>query len=294
MFDGVNSRSHHIHHRPAKMKIVPLPSAVFLLFLSGCSSLEPLFTEEVKNELAADPRQTQGYFTEQDIVSLPAPVQRYFRTCGFIGREKMRNAKIEWKEANIKRTPEGGWMPLECVQYNFVRSPARFVYLNAALWGIIPFDGRDKYQNGAGNMYIRVMNLFTVDDASGKEMDQSSLVTILAETMMVPSYALQPYIRWKSVDSLTAEAALTYNGITVKGTFFFNEQGEYIRFESNDRFQSSGGVNKKYPWSTTSAQYKDFGGFKQASVVTAAWRIEKGEYQYWKGEIETVNFNVLE
>jgi hypothetical protein len=276
------------------MKIMPPTSAILLLFLSGCSSLEPLFTEEVKNEMAADLRQSQEFFTEQDIAPLPAPVQKYFRACGFISREKMRNAKIEWKEANIKRTPEGDWMPLECVQYNFVRSPARFVYLNAALWGIIPFDGRDKYQNGAGNMYIRVMNLFTVEDASGKEMDQSSLVTILAESMMVPSYALQPYVRWKAVDSLTAEAALTYNGITVRGTFFFNEQGEYIRFESNDRFQSSGGINKKYPWSTTSAQYKDFGGFRQATIITAIWKMENGDYQYWKGEIGSIRYNVTE
>lgn len=291
---ALKNRSHHIHHRPAKMKNIPLTSSLLLLFLSGCSSLEPLFTEEVKTELAADHRRSQGSITEQDIASLPAPVQRYFRTCGFIGRENMRNAKVEWKEANIKRTPDGGWMPLECVQYNFVGSPARFVYLNAALWGIIPFDGRDKYQNGAGNMYIRVMNLFTIENASGREMDQSSLVTILAESMMVPSYALQPYVQWTAVDSLTAEAVLTYNGITVKGTFFFNEQGEYVRFESNDRYQSSGGINKKYPWSTTSAQYKDFGGFRQATIITATWKMENGDYQYWKGEIGSIRYNVTD
>lgn len=265
---------------------------ILLLAGTGCSSLRPLFEEEVKKENAKYQNQSVRIITEEDIASLPVPIQKYLRVCNYVGKEAMWNSRIEWKTANIKRAQDGDWMPLECVQYNFVPSPARIVYLNASMWGIIPFDGRDKYQDGAGNMYIRVMNTFVVENATGKEMDQSSLVTILAEAMMVPSYALQKYIQWKSIDSLSAEGTLTYNGMSVSGFFYFNELGEYIRFETKDRFHSEGDVHNNYPWIIHVSDYKDFGGFKQPAVITATWITDKGEYQYWKGEIGSIKYNV--
>jgi len=264
-----------------------------MVYLTGCSSLRPLFEEEVKKEIAKNAGIQTGVIMEEDLAGLPAPVQRYLRRCNYIGQPKMWNGRIEWKEANIKRSQDGGWTPLECVQYNFVPEPARIVYLNAAMWGIIPFDGRDKYQDGAGNMLIRVMNMIEVENASGKEMDQSSLVTVLAEAPMIPSIMLQPYIQWTSVDSLTADATLSRNGISVTGRFFFNEKGEYIRFETKDRFHSSGGVHNNYPWRVEVSDYKDFGGFFQPAVITATWITDKGEYQYWKGEIGAMTYNVI-
>jgi hypothetical protein len=263
-----------------------------MVFFTGCSSLRPLFEDEVKKEIAKYADTPSGVITEEDVAGLPEPLQKYFRRCNFIGRPKMWNGRIDWREANIKRSQEGGWTSLECVQYNFVPEPARLVYLNAAMWGIIPFDGRDKYQDGAGNMFIRVMNMIEVENAVGREMDQSSLVTVLAEAPMIPSYMLQPYIQWRGVDSLTADATLTRNGISVSGRFFFNEIGEYIRFETKDRFHSSGGVHNNYPWFIEVSDYKDFGGFLQPAVITASWITDKGEYQYWKGEIGAITYNV--
>lgn len=267
----------------------------YALFLcTGCTSLEPMFTAEVRQEIAGNRIAAPSIFAADSIAGLPVAVQRYLQRCGYTDKEMMENARIEWKTANIKRSPDGGWTPLECVQYNFVATPARIVYLNAAMWGIVPFDGRDKYQNRAGNMYIRVMNMFEVENATGQEMDRSSLVTILAEAPMVPSYILQKYIQWKSIDSSTAEAVLTYAGQSVRGTFYFNEQGEYIRFETRDRFHSKDGVHTNYPWVIDASEYKDFGGFRQASVITATWMTENGPYQYWKGEIGSIQYNVRE
>lgn len=267
-------------------------TALCIVLFAGCSSLRPLFEDEVKKEIAKYTDHPAGVITEEDIAGLPAPVKKYFRRCNFIGQTKMWNGRIEWKEAAIKRSQDGGWTSLECVQYNFVPEPARLVYLNAAMRGIVPFDGRDKYQDGIGNMYIRVMNMIEVENAVGREMDQSSLVTILAETMMLPSYIVQPYVQWRDVDSLTADATLTWNSISVSGRFFFNEHGEYIRFETNDRFHSSGGVHKNYPWYVTAADYRDFGGFYQPAIITATWITDEGEYQYWNGEIGSITYNV--
>lgn len=267
---------------------------ITIILFSGCTSLEPTFTAEVKHELADNHFDAAWKILPDSIANLPLPVQRYLQTCGYLGNPAMENARIEWKTANIKQSADGRWTPLECVQYNFVDNPCRIVYLNAALWGIVPFDGRDKYQHDTGNMHIRVMNMIEVENASGKEMDQSSLVTILAEAPMVPSALLQNYIQWKSIDSLTAEATLIYNGYTVRGTFYFNTEGEYIRFETRDRYHSKNGVHTNYPWIINASEYKNFDGYRQASMITAAWITENGLYEYWRGEIGSVRYNVRE
>jgi len=44
-----------------------------------------------------------------------------------------------------------------------------------------------------------------------------------------------PFENTFDVDSLTAQARIQHEGIDVSGLFFFNEKGEFTRFESDDR-----------------------------------------------------------
>ena len=80
-----------------------------------------------------------------------------------------------------------------------------------AIMGIFPFEGRDKYQDGHGNMLIKLLKAITVVDAKSKEMDQSALVTVLAESLIVPTYALRQYIKWTALDANSAGAEIEYN-----------------------------------------------------------------------------------
>jgi hypothetical protein len=94
--------------------------------------------------------------------------------------------------------------------------------MKSRLGSIIPFEGRDKCQSGAGNMLIEILKLIKVADAKGNEMDNSALVTVLAEILLVPGYVFRKYITWASVDSKTATATLNFNGYKVSGTFHFH------------------------------------------------------------------------
>jgi hypothetical protein len=130
--------------------------------------------------------------------------------------------------------------------------------MESHIWGLFPFEGRDKYQDGHGNMLIKLMKLFTVADDKGKEMDESALVTILAEALIVPSYALQSYITWMAIDSMAAKATIRFRETEVSGVFYFNEAGENIRFETNDRYQSQkDGSHKKIKWIAVPGNYQE-------------------------------------
>jgi hypothetical protein len=266
-----------------------------LLMLTGCTSLEKLYLSEIKTELAKHPPSSRDTITEKDIASLPEPVQRYFKYCGYLGKEKMTNARIEWQDFSLRLDPKKDWMNAECYQFNSVPEPTRIVYMESHIWGLFPFEGRDKYQDGHGNMLIKLLKLFTVADDKGKEMDESALVTVLAEALIVPSYALQSYITWTAVDSTSAKATIRFRETEVGGVFYFNQAGENIRFETNDRYQSQkDGSHKKIKWSAVPGNYQEKRGIRFPTSISAIWKTEGGDHEYVRGTISNIEFDVKE
>jgi hypothetical protein len=161
------------------------------LGLAGCSGMRGVYEREVQAEIAMSTPMDTGQISEASLAGLPEPVRRHFRVCGFMGKHRMRNARIVWEKLELKRDRDKGWMRVKARQFNSVPEPARIVLMQGRLLGFLPFEGRDKYQDGHGNMRIRALGLFQVADVRSTRMDSSALVTILAEALLVPSYALQ-------------------------------------------------------------------------------------------------------
>jgi hypothetical protein len=260
--------------------------------LSSCRALDDLYRAEVAAEIAKHPAPA-GTITEADLAPLPPPVQRYFRSAGFVGQPRMANARLTWDEMYLKRGRHQSWMKLACSQFNSAAEPMRIALMKARLGAVIPFEARDKFQDGHGNMLIKLARVITVADATGPEMDHSGLVTVLAESLMFPAVALQPYVAWRAVDDRTAAATLSYGGLSVSGTFHFNDASEPVRFDTSDRWQD-GKPPRRIPWSAETTEYQIKDGVKLARRITATWHDPAGDFTYVKGTISAITFNVTE
>jgi len=255
--------------------------------------LEKIYLSEMEKDVEKYSDVLAETIKERDIENLPEPVQKYFRNGGYIGRIKMFNAKIILENTFFRRAPNNRWMKLNVYQYNSVIEPVRIVYLQKNILGIFPFEARDKYQDGKGNMLIRLLKLVTVADAKGREMDQSGLVTILSETFIVPNYALQDYIKWETINKNEVKAILTFKGLKVEGIFSFNNEGEMVRFYTEDRyFVNKDGTFKKNPWSIYVEAYKVMNGVKVPSYIRVVWHLEEGDFEYFKGNISNIDYNI--
>ena len=264
-------------------------SSVYLVMKEAVHFMEKLYTSEVKAELEKTDFSDQT-FTEADIESLPAPVQRYFRYCGYIGKKKMLNAKIVFEDVDF--ISNGKELKLRSEQYNFVSEPARMAYLSSKVMGIIPFEGRDKYQNGKGSMIGKLMKVITLFDVEGPEMNQSAIVTFLAETIIVPNVALQDYIKWEEINDNQAKAIMNYGGIKVEGVFTFNDKGECIKFETNDRYMDKGnGIMEKEKWTAKVENYVEKNGIKIPGKMKAIWNLSEGDLVYFDGNITDISFD---
>lgn len=233
-----------------------------------------------------------GIITSEDIAELPLPVQKYFQYCGYIGKSKMSNMNVHFNDVDFVLTPDKPKLKIKYTQYNFVAEPEKFAYINTSLYGI-PFEGIDAYQNGAGSMKGVIAKTFTLFDQKGEAMDQASLVTCLAESLLLPTLALQEYISWEEIDETHAQAVINYYGISASGIFTFDDNGAMTKFTTNDReYTDIKGNSRKVKWSAVCGDYEEVDGIKYPSNLKAVWHFEAGDLVYFDGRDITVKYDV--
>lgn len=216
------------------------------------------------------------------ICELPEILQKYFALCRLTGKECTREVNIEWANAQLRFAPGKKWTPIKCTQTNVLPKPARLVYMKARFLSFLSLKAIDEYIDGKGTMLIKLLDFFTLSKSAGPEMDRAELVTILAETMIIPAYALQHYISWEVVNDLCLKGTISYNHITASGLFYFDESGRPLRFETDDRYYTANdGSYHQYKWKACLDQQD--GGCPMR--FSATWQLPGGDHEYFKGEI---------
>ncbi|QKJ32985.1 hypothetical protein HQ865_25620 [Mucilaginibacter mali] len=165
--------------------------------------------------------------------------------------------------------------------------------MEAHLFGILPFTARDIFRDGHGGLLVRLLDKLRLTERTGPLMDRSELVTVLAEMMIIPAYALCRYITWREIAPLVVEGIISFQGVTAKGIFHFNPDGLVERFETLDRYYNEGGTYQNYPWVATAEKYKFRGDIRFPSVFRALWKMPGREHVYFKGELTRLLFNTF-
>jgi len=263
---------------------------VTVFFNISYSKTRTEFSEMVDSLLAQAPKES-SVFTEEDIVDLPVPVQKYFRNCGYIGTPKMSYMKAVYQDVDFIFGQDKPPIKIDYTQYNFVNEPSRVAYIDSSMYGI-PFEGLDAYTAGKGSMKGVLAKMFTLFNQTGETMDKASLVTCLSECLIIPHVALQDYVLWEEIDDLHAKATISSYGITADGIFTFNEKGEMLSFTTDDREATApDGTSEKVKWSAVCGEYVETNGIKRPTVLQAIWHYDAGDLVYFDGKDVTIEFN---
>lgn len=237
---------------------------------------------ETVNHLIGKAGQTDELFTEEELSELPAPLQRYFRYCGYIGKKKMSYMKAEFKDVTFRQGRKSPDLTIDYTQYNFINQPDRMALISSSLYGI-PFEGCDSFVDGCGRMKGVVGKLIPIFNVTGREMDKACLVTYLADSIMMPNAFLQDFVSWEEVDANHARAMISYFGITAGGTFTFNDKGEITSFSTDDRAVYNSDKTMSYEkWTITCENYvTNEDGIKHPTKIKAMWNYEDGDFIYF-------------
>ena len=231
-------------------------------------------------------------FSFNDLEGLPEPVQRYFKYVLKDGQEHIKFVRLK-QVGEFRMKENQPWMPIKAEQYFTTEDPA---FIWRAKLSMLPFvwvEARDRYYQGKGNMLIKLLSTITVANATGSEMDISSLIRFLAEAPWFPT-ALLPsdYIEWKEIDSNSAQAIIKDNGYTASGIFTFNEKGEIIKFVTNDRYMEADGKYFKEQWGGYYRNYQEIEGMKIPIEGEVEWNLSDKDLQYAKLKITDIQYNI--
>ncbi|MGE0040602.1 MAG: DUF6544 family protein [Vicinamibacterales bacterium] len=227
---------------------------------------------------------------QPEIDGLPVPVRRYLGEA--VGYRPFAIRTVRLTHGGVMRkAPDAKWLPIRGQQY-FRADPPAFRW-----WGrlrVAPgiwVDARDSSVGGVGRMLIQAAATFTMDDATGAEIDQGALLRLLGEMTWFPTaFADGGYVSWRAVDDQSAEATLRLAGREVKGLFTFGADGLPARMSASRYRQTPAGAVLT-PWHGTLRDFRAVDGVIVPWEVESVWDLPEGEFAALRFTVEEIVFD---
>ena len=231
-------------------------------------------------------RPARPVLDEAAIEQLPAPVARSLRRSGVLGRPVPQRVSLRQQGEILLR---GRWFPFTADE-SYTLEPPSFEW-NAAvkLAGVPLARAKDSLADGRGGMHVRLLNLFSVVDATGPEMDQGALMRWLNETMWFPQVWATSVISWESVDDLRAIGRVSAGDQSVEAEFIFDAEGRLVDFGA-DRYRIDGETAALVPWRTPLSDHGTFDGVEVPVRGCALWELEAGDLEYIRLQITELRY----
>lgn len=141
---------------------------------------------------------------------LPAPARRYLSHAIAPATPPARSV---WLRAAYRMRPKPNGRLFDLDSEETLTPFESFVWTARFRVGPIPFQVRDHYAAGAGDVRVRALGFLPVGGARGADVTRSSLHRLAIESVWLPS-ALLPgeRARWQPIDDDRARVTLTVDG----------------------------------------------------------------------------------
>lgn len=227
--------------------------------------------------------------TEEMIADLPPVVQAWLKNSHIIGKQMPTSIHIKQK-GSMRTDVNGKWMTFDAEQF-FTIDPPGFVWIaNIHTGMMIDIVGRDKYENGKGNMIIKAASLIQMANSSGPEVDQGTMIRYMAEIAWFPHAAVSDYLDWVQIDADHARVTMNYGDVSASGIYTFNKEGLPVGFEAQ-RFGDFKGKYSKEIWSIKTTGYKYFDGLPIGNTSEVTWKLKDGYFTWLKLVVTDVEYN---
>ncbi|ACL20919.1 conserved hypothetical protein [Desulfitobacterium hafniense DCB-2] len=277
-------------------KILLVILAIILMIFIVCAAVTTIAKFQFAQRVAEEVDQfykgiedAQGTVQLSDLEKLPPAVQKWLLHSQVVGKERVIAARTK-QEISLRLKADQPWMKGEVEQYFRMAEPGFIWHTDIQMAPLLHISGRDKYVDGYGKMLIKALSLVTVADGQGKEIDQGSLLRYLAEMMWFPAAALNDYIQWRELSDTSAEATMSYEGVTASGIFTFNEQGEVLSFEA-ERYGEFDGEYRLETWACTIQEHQGFKGMIVPSQGDLIWKLDSGDFQWYHFKVKELEYN---
>ncbi len=268
---------------------------ILLATIIGYSSFN--FKHKIKGERITlfenSQLKNQEIVTEKALIDLPPIVQKWLTNSGIIGKQLVSNVHLV-QELQLKLKPEQtSWNNGTAEQYFTIQPPAFNWNINTEMNSILSVVGRDKFEDGKGEMIIKLLSLIPVANAKNDEKaNQATLQRYLAEIVWFPSASLSQYINWETIGDHSARAIMEYKGTKGSGEFHFDENGNFEKFVAM-RYKDSNDAEPT-EWTVTATKTRERNGIKIPIECEASWKLKNGKWTWLRLKIMDIQYNIKE
>ncbi|MFO0505416.1 MAG: DUF6544 family protein [Chryseotalea sp.] len=256
----------------------------------GYYNFQKIIQQETTHLLNKNVSTENRPLNESDLTILPEPVKKWLKNLGVIGKPFISYGKVT-QSAEMQMKPEqDNWLPATAIQYTTIGNPAFIWSVDVQMNGFLNFQGRDKFEDGKGEMLIKMNSLFNIVDERGEKLDEGTLQRYLGEMVWFPSLALSPYITWEQIDENTAKATMNYKGTSGSGTLYFNSNRDVTKFSAL-RYKGNEANAKRHEWEMNITDYKIFEGIKVPARMTSTWKLDDKDWTWLKMEVTDIKYN---
>jgi hypothetical protein len=269
---------------------------IIILVIAIIAAADIRFNKTIKKEvrtLLSNAVIDRAIITEQMLNGFPPIVHKWLINSGIVGKQKISIVRLKQTGEMITK-PGGKWKPFIAKQYFTIDTPAFNWQVKAKIIPLLTLAGRDKFENGEGEMLIKASPLITiVNEGHNTKMNESTMLRYLAEISWFPSAVLTRYIKWEPVDSVSAKATMIYKDLKVSGIFHFSNSGDILSFEGN-RFYKKGKQESMEKWFIENRDHKEFNGIRIPTKSKVIWKLKEGDFHWLNLEITAIEFNIPE
>ncbi len=233
-----------------------------------------------------------GHHAAQQLVDdpstspLPSLVQFWLHQTGATGKPKQYHVMVK-QEGEMKTSPDGTWNPFSATHWTNFDKPGFVWHATMKTGPGLHVAVFDKFVDGRGSMAAKIQSLIALKEATGPEIDEGAMQRYLAEMVWAPSFALSPHIQWEQMDNVRVKATMKYEGKEAAVIFTLNATGLIKKCEAI-RIYYEKNASLKVPWivDMDELSYKSFDGILVPAKYTITWKLEGGDYIWFKMEIK--------
>ena len=231
-------------------------------------------------------------YNAQEILPLPAPVQRYFRAVLKDGQPIVSGVKVlHTGSFNVTAFSERDmWFPFTSEQHVVTRKPGFVWNARMVMLPGISIRVHDAYVGGMGTLRPAVWGLFSLAYQHGSgEIARGELMRYMMEATWYPTALLPSQgTRWVAVDDASADATLQDGDIRMTMRYTFDADGLVTTITVAARGALIDAKLVMLPWEGRMSNYQWRNGMRVPLTGEAAWLTPQGRKPYWRGTIESM------
>jgi hypothetical protein len=257
--------------------------AIFIcLFIIAKINLAIRFHKQVKSLFTRSNNISKQTYKQEQLIGLPAPVQRYFKHVLKDGQAYISYARIK-HNGQFKTNIDKGWTNITGEQYATTEKPG-FIWKGCTSM----FVARDMYISDKGRLIVSLFSLYNIVDAQGDQYNQGELLRWLGESILYPTNLLpNPQLQWLTINDKTAKLIYSYKGLSLFFKITFNEIGEITEMETK-RYMDEKNLET---WIIKATNYKQLNNILIPTNFEVIWRLEKGDFSYAKFNVTEVEYD---